>query len=259
MLVLKRVKGETLQIGNDVTVDIIDITPGTKDSIVRLGVTAPKEIAIYRREVFEAVKKEQGITPPAPQKPSLFFSREKDESITIGDNVEIVIVDIYPYSNAKVKLGIVAPKEIPIHRKEVYEAISRAKKDEIEQNTKKSRNRVYLLAKELGVKSTDIVRRCKKEGYDINYMSSIEQSLEILIRDWVKQGLTKGENKLTCEGHVLLFEIEVPDKAGNKEIESTAVAIANRADDLHRALGGHGLKIDVVEIYGDVSILETVK
>ena len=42
----------------------------------------------------------------------------------IGDNVEITIVDV---RGDKVRLGITAPKEIPVHRMEVYEAIQREK------------------------------------------------------------------------------------------------------------------------------------
>ncbi len=54
----------------------------------------------------------------------LVLSRQKDESIMVGDNVEITIVDV---RGDKVRLGITAPKEIPVHRKEVYEAIQREK------------------------------------------------------------------------------------------------------------------------------------
>ena len=55
----------------------------------------------------------------------LVLSRQKDESIVIGDNVEITIVDI---RGDKVRLGITAPKEIPVHRREIYDAIQREKK-----------------------------------------------------------------------------------------------------------------------------------
>jgi len=54
----------------------------------------------------------------------LVLSRQKDESIIIGDNVEITIVDV---RGDKVRLGITAPKEISVHRREVYEAIQREK------------------------------------------------------------------------------------------------------------------------------------
>ena len=54
----------------------------------------------------------------------LVLSRQKDESIMVGDDVEITIVDV---RGDKVRLGITAPKQIPVHRKEVYEAIQREK------------------------------------------------------------------------------------------------------------------------------------
>ncbi len=52
----------------------------------------------------------------------LVLSRQRDESIMIGDNVQITVVDI---RGDKVRLGIVAPNEIPVHRKEVFDAIQR--------------------------------------------------------------------------------------------------------------------------------------
>jgi carbon storage regulator len=52
----------------------------------------------------------------------LVLSRQRDESIVIGDNVVVTIVDI---RGDKVRLGIEAPEEIPVHRQEVYEAIQR--------------------------------------------------------------------------------------------------------------------------------------
>ena len=50
----------------------------------------------------------------------LVLSRCKDESIMIGENVEIVIVNV---KGGKVRLGINAPKNVPVHRREIYEAI----------------------------------------------------------------------------------------------------------------------------------------
>lgn len=54
----------------------------------------------------------------------LVLSRQRDESIMIGDDVEITIVDV---RGEKVRLGINAPPHVPVHRKEVYEAIKREK------------------------------------------------------------------------------------------------------------------------------------
>ena len=55
----------------------------------------------------------------------LVLSRQRDETIMIGDDVEITVVDI---RGDKVRLGINAPSEIPVHRKEVYDAIRRENK-----------------------------------------------------------------------------------------------------------------------------------
>ncbi|MCD6405432.1 MAG: carbon storage regulator CsrA [Planctomycetes bacterium] len=52
----------------------------------------------------------------------LVLSRQKNEAIMIGDDIEIVIVDI---RGDRVRLGIAAPQRIPVHRKEIYEAIRR--------------------------------------------------------------------------------------------------------------------------------------
>ena len=52
----------------------------------------------------------------------LVLSRQRDETIMIGDEVEVTIVDI---RGDKVRLGITAPRTIQVHRKEVYDAIKR--------------------------------------------------------------------------------------------------------------------------------------
>ncbi len=52
----------------------------------------------------------------------LVLSRKKNESIVIRDDISIVVVEI---RGDKVRLGITAPKEVPVHRQEVFEAIHR--------------------------------------------------------------------------------------------------------------------------------------
>ena len=52
----------------------------------------------------------------------LVLSRQRDETIMIGDEIELTVVDI---RGDKVRLGIKAPSEVAVHRKEVYEAIRR--------------------------------------------------------------------------------------------------------------------------------------
>ncbi|MEM1012779.1 MAG: carbon storage regulator CsrA [Planctomycetota bacterium] len=52
----------------------------------------------------------------------LVLSRQRNETIMIGDEVEVTVIDI---RGDKVRLGINAPREVTVHRKEVYEAIKR--------------------------------------------------------------------------------------------------------------------------------------
>jgi len=61
----------------------------------------------------------------------LILTRKIDESIILNDNVEIVVIGI---EDGKVKLGIKAPKEVNIYRKEIYESIQQENKQSV--NTK---------------------------------------------------------------------------------------------------------------------------
>lgn len=54
MLILTRRVGETVMIGNDVTVTVL----GVKGNQVRIGVNAPRDVAVHREEIFERIKRE---------------------------------------------------------------------------------------------------------------------------------------------------------------------------------------------------------
>lgn len=55
MLILTRRVGETIMIGNDVTVTVL----GVKGNQVRVGINAPKNVAVHREEIYERIKREE--------------------------------------------------------------------------------------------------------------------------------------------------------------------------------------------------------
>ena len=67
----------------------------------------------------------------------LVLSRHRDESIIIADNIVVTVVDI---RGDKVRLGIDAPSEVPIHRQEVFDAIMRENQQANQVDPKAARN-----------------------------------------------------------------------------------------------------------------------
>ena len=62
----------------------------------------------------------------------LVLSRHVDESLIIGNDIEIVVVEI---RGDRVRLGVNAPREVPVHRREVYDAIQRERNAESDGNS----------------------------------------------------------------------------------------------------------------------------
>ena len=64
MLILTRRVGETLMIGDSVSVTVL----GVKGNQVRIGINAPKDVAVHREEIYQRIKREHegGGEPPSP-------------------------------------------------------------------------------------------------------------------------------------------------------------------------------------------------
>jgi len=92
----------------------------------------------------------------------LILSRKKNESIVINEDINVVVVDI---RDDKVRLGIDHPHEIPVHRREVYEAIRRSENSED-----------FSASPEIKRKKADILAQVRAQLSNAN---DLEQLLEL--------------------------------------------------------------------------------
>lgn len=70
MLILTRRVGETVMIGDDVTITVL----GVKGNQVRVGINAPKSVAVHREEIYERIKREQQADLPETEKPKAEYA-----------------------------------------------------------------------------------------------------------------------------------------------------------------------------------------
>jgi carbon storage regulator len=66
MLILTRRAGETVMIGSDITITVL----GVKGNQVRIGINAPKDVAVHREEIFERIQSEQAADGGSAAKPA---------------------------------------------------------------------------------------------------------------------------------------------------------------------------------------------
>lgn len=66
MLILTRRIGETLMVGDDVTITVL----GVKGNQVRIGVNAPKDVAVHREEIYQRIQKEKSSDSSTDSEPS---------------------------------------------------------------------------------------------------------------------------------------------------------------------------------------------
>jgi carbon storage regulator len=74
MLILTRRVGETLMIGDEVTVTVL----GVKGNQVRIGVNAPRDVAVHREEIYERIKREQAEAQGSGSGPEAHHGRDAE-------------------------------------------------------------------------------------------------------------------------------------------------------------------------------------
>jgi len=137
MLILTRRVGETLMIGDEVTVTVL----GVKGNQVRIGVNAPKEVAVHREEIYNQIKRsiDAGTYVPSTNSGNssgmLVITRRIGETLMIGDEVTVTVLDV---KGNQVRLGTQAPKEVAVHREEIYDRIKR--EDEERERQRQNQN-----------------------------------------------------------------------------------------------------------------------
>ena len=132
-LVLARQAGESIVIGGSIVLEVLAL----RTNNARIRVIAPRSVAVHRREVYDAIRlnapreltatDEQDRGDSAPDlgqstlTGGLVLTRRAGETIMIGTDIAVDVVEARP---GVVRLRIIAPRSVPVHRREVFDAIA---------------------------------------------------------------------------------------------------------------------------------------
>ena len=122
MLILTRRVGETLMIGDDVTVTVL----GVKGNQVRIGVNAPRDVSVHREEIYERIKKEQSekrLTPVLDRIRRLGYA---ERSHDLDPETTTLAKPIMTSKRVMATIGITFFKGAGANRKEIVAALGEA-------------------------------------------------------------------------------------------------------------------------------------